>query len=265
VELGGKEVVVTGASSGIGAAIARELAGRGARVTLVARRREGLEALAAELEGAGASVRVEPADLSKLDDVEALASRVLGASGAPDVLVNNAGSGRWLAIDETRPGEAAAMMTLPYLAAFELTRALAPAMIARGSGRIVCMTSLAAYTHFPGATGYAVARWAMRAFAGQLREDLRGTGVGVTLIAPSQVETPYYESNPGARERVPRAVVLFGGALPPALVARATAAAIERDRDEVIVPRRAHVVTKLTPRPLFDWLIRRTGWRRGTR
>ena len=124
------------------------------------------------------------------------------------------------------------------------------------------MTSVAGYTYIPGAAGYGVARWAMRVFANQLREDLRGTGVGVTLIAPSEVDSPYWDNNPGSHERVPRAVVLLGGAIAPEVVGRVTADAIERDRDEVIVPRQAEIVVKLTPRPIFDWLVRRTGWRR---
>jgi short-subunit dehydrogenase len=257
VQLSGSHALVTGASSGIGAAIARELHRRGARLTLVARRRDRLEQLASDLPGAA----VEPADLSRLSDVEALARRVL-ERGVPDVLVNNAGAGRWLAVDETPPGEAQQMMALPYLAAFELTRALLPAMLARGSGRVVCMTSLAGYTHIPGAAGYAVARWAMRAFAGQLREDLRGSGVGVTLIAPSEVDSPYFENNPGSRERIPRSVALLGGSVTPEHVARATARAVERERFEVFVPWQAALVMRLTPRPIVDWLVRRSGWRR---
>src|SRR5919109_3590745 len=105
---------------------------------------------------------------------------------------------------------------------FEGSRALRPAMLERGSGRVVCMTSVAAFTHIPGATGYAVARWAMRAFANQLRADLAGTGVGVTLIAPTEVDSPYFDHNPGARERIPRAVALLGGAVTPEDVARYT-------------------------------------------
>lgn len=263
MEIADRKILVTGASSGIGAAIAREVVGRGARVTLVARSRERLERLAAEIDMCGGSARVEPADLSQLDDVEALASRILAGTGAPDVLINNAGAGRWRAIDETDPGEAAQMMALPYLAAFELTRALTPAMIEKGQGRVVCMTSLAGYTCVPGAIGYAVARWAMRAFAGQLRADLRGTGIGVTLIAPSEVDSPYFDNNPGSRERIPGVVALLGRAVAPEVVARATVDAIERDRQEVIVPRRAEIVMKLTPQPILDWLVRRTGWRRG--
>lgn len=259
MRLQGSHVLVTGASSGIGEAIVREMARRGARLTLVARRRDALEALAAEL---GAGARAEPADLSDLAQVDALAQRVLEAGGPPDVLVNNAGAGRWLAVDETPPGEAAQMMALPYLAAFELTRALLPAMIAARRGRVVCMTSLSGFTYIPGATGYAVARWAMRAFASQLRADVRGTGVGVTLIAPSEVDSPYFENNPGSRERIPRAVALLGGATTPEVVARATADAVERGRDQVIVPRRAAAVLAVTPRPVLDWLVRRSGWRR---
>jgi short-subunit dehydrogenase len=262
VKLEGSRALVTGASSGIGAAIAREMAARGAHVILVARRREALEELAAEIAAAGGKARVEPADLSSVDDVETLAARVLADGGAPDVLVNNAGAGRWLAIDETPAGEAAQMMTLPYVAAFELTRALTPAMIEAGRGRVVCMTSLAGWTHIPGATGYAVARWAMRAFASQLREDLRGTGVGVTLMAPSEVDSPYFDNNPGSKERIPRAVLLLGGATTPEVVARATADAVEHERDEVIVPRLAALIVRLTPKPVFDWLVRRSGWKR---
>lgn len=261
MDLSGRTALVTGASSGIGAAVAREMAGRGANVVLVARSREPLDRVADEIRAAGGRARVETADLSEVGEVEDLAARVL-REGVPDVLVNNAGAGRWLAIDETPPGEAASMMALPYLAAFELTRALVPAMIGRGSGRIVCMTSVAAYLHVPGANGYAVARWAMRAFAGQLRADLRGTGVGVTLVAPAEVDSPYFEHNPGARERVPKASLLLGGARTPEDTARDVVDAVERDSREAILPRRAAVLVRTTPRPVLEWLVRVTGWKR---
>ncbi|MBS4752761.1 SDR family NAD(P)-dependent oxidoreductase [Nocardioides sp. zg-ZUI104] len=205
-----RRVVVTGASSGIGAALARELAGRGARVVLVARTRSALEALAADLPHA----EVVCGDLSTSEGCTRVADEVL-AGGVPDVVVHNAGAGRWLAVDETPAGEAAAMMAVPYLAAFELTRALAPAMIARGSGQLAYMTSVSGFLHVPGSAGYSAARWAMRALAGQVRADLRGTGVGVTLLAPPRWTRPTSSTTPAPRSGSPRPASCSAGAARP--------------------------------------------------
>jgi uncharacterized protein len=158
LKLHGKLVLVTGASSGIGAEIARAVADRGARLLLVARGRDALERIAAEIRDAAGDATVMPADLANLEEVERPAANVLAGAGVPDVLVNNAGAGRWRAIDENEPGEARRQIELPYLAAYELTRALVPAMIERGSGYIVNMTSLAAFVTIPGASGYGAAR-----------------------------------------------------------------------------------------------------------
>ncbi|HEX6585259.1 MAG TPA: SDR family NAD(P)-dependent oxidoreductase [Solirubrobacterales bacterium] len=256
-------VLVTGASSGIGAEIARAAADRGARLLLVARGREALEKVAAEIRDAAGDATVMPADLANLDDVERLAANVLADAGAPDVLVNNAGAGRWRAIDENEPGEARRQIELPYLAAYELTRALVPAMIKRGSGHIVNMTSLAGFVTIPGASGYGTARWAMRAFSSHLREDLRGTGVDVLLLAPSEVDSPYFAHNPGTRERIPGAAKLAGPAMTPEEVARDAVRAIERGRTGVrIMPARARWVYRTTPPPLMRTLLRWTGWKR---
>src|SRR5262245_14899895 len=106
MKLRGRVVLVTGASSGIGAEIAREAAARGAsEVILVARNRESLESLAGELRGGGTEVAVRPADLANTSEVDALASELIETEKVPDVLVNNAGAGRWRAVDENEPGE----------------------------------------------------------------------------------------------------------------------------------------------------------------
>ena len=260
-KLDGKLALVTGASSGIGAEIAKALAVRGARLILVARGREGLERTAAEIGAAGGEASAMPADLSDVADVQRLAAEVLAGPGAPDVLVNNAGAGRWRAIDETEPGEAATAMALPYLAAYELTRELAPAMIERGSGHVLNMTSAAGFSTIPGANAYGVARWAMRAFSYQLEDDLRGTGVGVSLLVPSEVDSPYFDNNPGSRERIPRIAKLVG-TITEADVATAAVKAIERERRELLIPWRAWLLIKTTPPPLMRALMRRTGWKR---
>lgn len=253
----GQRVVVTGASSGIGAALARELAARGAEVVLVARGEQALRDLAAHLPGSSVVV----GDLSTAEGCDLVAASILHG-GAPDVVVHNAGAGRWLAVDETPAGEASAMMAVPYLAAFELTRALAPSMIARGSGRMVYMTSVSAFLHVPGSSGYSAARWAVRALAGLVRADLRGTGVEVTLLAPAEVDSPYFEHNPGSRERIPRAAALMGGRSSTEAIARMCVDAIESGRRTAILPRQAALVVRTTPPAVLDWLSARTGWRR---
>lgn len=264
MELRGRVLLVTGASSGIGAAIARGAAARRAELILVARGAERLEALAAELRAGGARASARPADLADPAQVQELAAELVEAGRVPDVLVNNAGAGRWRAIDENEPGEAARQMALPYLAAFELTRGLAGAMIERGSGQVANMTSAAAYFFFPGANGYANARWAMRAFSEHLREDLRGTGVGVTLIVPAEVDSPYFENNPGSHERVPRIGRVLG-TLSPDGVAEASLRGIERERRVVHIPRRLTAFefwARHFPRSTRA-LVTRSGWRRG--
>ena len=260
-KLDGKLALVTGASSGIGVEIAKAIAARGARVLLVARGREGLEATASEITTAGGAAAALTADLADVADVQRLAAEVLAGPGAPDVLVNNAGAGRWRAIDETDPGEAQRAVALPNLAAFELTRELVPAMIARGSGHILNMTSAAGFVTIPGANAYGVARWAMRAFSYQLTDDLRGTGVGVSLLVPSEVDSPYFDNNPGSRERIPGIAKLIG-TMTEANVAAAAVRTIEREQRQVLVPWRLSLLYRTTPPPLMRALMRRTGWRR---
>ena len=259
--LDGKLALVTGASSGIGVEIAKAIAAKGSHVILVARGREGLERTAAEIERAGGTASAMPADLSDVDDIARLAREVLGGPGTPDVLVNNAGAGRWRAVDETEPGEAQSAIAVPYLAAYELTRELVPAMIERGSGHILNMTSAAGFVTVPGANAYGVARWAMRAFSYQLSEDLHGTGVGVSLLAPTEVDSPYFDNNPGSRERIPR-IAKLTGTLDEAEVAAAAVRAIEREQRELIVPARGRWLLRVTPAPLLRYLLRRTGWHR---
>ncbi|MFZ5890690.1 MAG: SDR family NAD(P)-dependent oxidoreductase [Myxococcota bacterium] len=205
MNLRGAVAVVSGASSGIGAATAVLLSRSGASaVALLARSREALEVVASQVRQNGAEARVYVADLSQLDAIAELGERISRELGAPNVLVNNAGAGRWLFTEETSVSEANSMMTVPYGCAFGLTRAFLPSMLARRSGHIVNLSSPACFMSWPGATAYAAARWAMRGFSEALEADLHGTGVDVSLVVPGKVSTEYFANNPGSEQRIPK-------------------------------------------------------------
>ncbi len=198
-----KLVLITGASSGIGAATAKRYGAAGGHVLLLARNAERLERVAQEIRASGGAASPYAVDLADAGTVAELAARITTEAGTPDVIVNNAGAGRWLSILATTPDEARMMMDVPYLAAFYVSRAFLPAMVARGSGRIACITSPAAYLAWADACAYIAARHALKGFAEAMRADLRGTGISVTLVVLGTVETPYWEHNPGSREHLP--------------------------------------------------------------
>lgn len=258
----GKSVLITGASSGIGAALARAVAGAGGRPLLLARREAELRQVADSL-GPGTEARVYPVDLSDPKAVDDVAGRITVEVGTPDVLVNNAGAGRWKFVDETSPAEAIQMMAVPYFAAFCITHAFLPAMIRRGSGHIVNVSSVASHFVWPGATAYTAARWAVRGFTEALRADLKGTGVGVTLFESGVVKTPYWEHNPGSRERVPK----MGNLVPeltPEQVASAIIRGIEHNHHYVVIPfmMRMTILQHAVAPGVVQWLMTATGYRR---
>jgi uncharacterized protein len=263
MKIAGKLALITGASSGIGAATARAIARRGGRVLLVARTRPALEQVAATITACGGVAAVYPADVSDAADVERLARTIKDEVGTPDILINNAGSGRWLFVEDTDPAEVVHAMAVPYFAAFYVTRAFMPEMLRRNSGHIVNISSPICYMAWPGATAYGVARWAMRGFTATLRADLYGTGIGVTLMTPAKVSSPYFANNPGSEERIPW-IAKFYSTLTPEQVGEAIVHGVERNRREVIKPfalRLTVMLHQVLPRPI-DWLLVRTGWNR---
>jgi len=199
-----KLVVVTGASSGIGEATALRYGAAGAHVLLLARNAECLYGVAHAIREAGGTATAFPLDLQGAEATKETAARIEGEIGTPDLLINNAGAGRWLQLMETSPEEARAMMDVPYLAAFNLTRAFAPGMIARRSGGLVFVTSPASYLAWPNSSAYIAARRALAGFAEGLQSELKGTGVAVTLVVLGSVDTPYFAHNPDSLENVPK-------------------------------------------------------------
>src|SRR4051812_24191526 len=173
----GRRALVTGASRGLGRAIARELHRRGAHVVVTARDADALDALVAEL---GARVEALPADLSERGEVETL----LASCGTVDVLVANAalpGSGLLL---DFAPEDVDRVVEVNLRAPLRLARALVPGMLERGAGHLVFVGSLSGKVASPRASLYCASKFGLRGFALALREELRGSGVGVTSLAP---------------------------------------------------------------------------------
>ena len=220
--MGAKLVLVTGASSGIGAATATRYGREGAHVVLLARNAERLERTAHEVEKAGGTASTFAVDLQDTPETLRIAARIAEELGTPDILVNNAGAGRWLPLVETSPEQAASMIGVPYLAAFAITRAFAPAMIERGSGSVAFVTSPASYLAWPNASAYIAARRALAGFAEGLQAELKPKGISVSIMVFGVVETPYFDNNPGSRENIPK----FGQSFIPVLSADEAADAI---------------------------------------
>jgi uncharacterized protein len=254
-----KLVVITGASSGIGEATAKLYAARGAKVVLLARNEARLDAVASAVRGAGGTALAYPVDLADETATAGTAERIERDSGTPDILINNAGAGRWLPFLDTSPAEARAMMAVPYLAAFDLTRALLPGMVARGSGGIVFISSPASYIAWPKASAYIAARRAMAGLADSLRSELKSAGIKVTLVALGTVATPYWDNNPGSRENMPKTDPRLVPVLTPAQAAAAIVDGAETGKPLVVKPaiyRVLFILNALFPRLVASQLRR---------
>jgi uncharacterized protein len=229
-------VLVTGASSGIGEATARRYGASGARVLLLARNAERLDDVAHAIRKDGGAASPYPVDLADSGAIEEVSARIASEAGTPDILINNAGAGRWLPLIETTAEEVLAMIEVPYLAAFNLTRAFLPKMLARRSGAIACITSPASYVAWPNAAAYTAARAALRGFTEALRADVKGSGLTVTLVVLGVVDSPYWEHNPGSREHVPVANPTLASTLSTAEAAETIFAGIASRKQTVVKP-----------------------------
>jgi short-subunit dehydrogenase len=223
MELAGRTALLTGATGGLGRAIAEALAQGGATLLLSARKQDALEALAAELPGEGH--RVLPADLAEPGAAERLAAE----AGDVDVLVANAGlpAAGWL-LDFT-PEQVARALRVNLEAPMLLAQALMPAMIDRGSGHLVFVASLAGKSASPLSSIYNATKFGLRGFALGLRSDLAPKGVGVSLVSPGFIREAGMFADAGAKP--PPGL----GTGTPEQVGAAVASAIAKDKLEVAV------------------------------
>lgn len=191
----GKAVYITGASSGIGQELARQLARDGARLALFARRTERLAALAAEIKSLGGEATILELDVRRRGDVISAFAEAAARLGACDVLVGNAGVGHPVSVRKYDAAVVEETLQVNLHGVLYCIEAVLPAMLARGSGHIVGISSLASYRSMPGSWAYCASKAALSAVLEGMRLELMGRGVAVTTICPGFVRTEMTAKN----------------------------------------------------------------------
>jgi short-subunit dehydrogenase len=228
-------VLITGASSGIGAALAREFARLGGNVVVTARRRERLEALAADIRAMGRQALAVPCDVTQDGAVEQAVGRSLEAFGRLDVVVANAGFGVVGALEQLTLDDSRRQFETNVFGVLRTARAALPALRAT-RGALVIVGSVSGHVAMPGVSAYAMSKAAVHALAASLRGEVRAAGVAVVLVSPGFVESEIRRvdnqgvHHPEARDPIPPWLIM-----PADRAARAIVRAAARRRREVVV------------------------------
>jgi short-subunit dehydrogenase len=234
-KLAGAVVVVTGASEGIGKAIAFEMARERAVVVLRARSRAQLVGAVQEITLEGGQASFVAVDLSTPSAVREAMAQVVQRHGRIDILVNNVGAGTFKPLHLTSQAECDLAIALPLTPALVACHAVLPGMIQRKVGHIVNLTSPAGFMPMPFMAPYTATRHAMVALSRGLQCELEGTGVNVSLVCPSQVDTTYFQNNDADMRWYPPISKVFP-VLSPQRVAVEVVRAVSEDRREVVFP-----------------------------
>lgn len=244
----GKVALITGASSGIGADLAQELARRGWKVGLFARRADELAALASEIEKAGGQALALPGDATRREDIEGAVQKVTAHWGQIDTLVANAGVGAYRKSWEKGGQSSENTIRVNLLGVMYAVDAVIESMVQRGGGQIVAVSSLAGWRGLPQGAAYSASKAGVSAYLETLRVDLAGKGIQVTTIHPGFVRTPLTSKN----KKMPFLVE-------SADAARIMADGIEARRKEVNFPLplvAAMRLVRVLPNFLYDRLIK---------
>lgn len=230
MDYSGKIVVITGASSGIGKESALEFAKLHASVVLVSRDRNKLEEVAKELLKYQTRILVCACDISQKDQVNEMSKQVLEKFGTVDILVNNAGFGIYGNFNDLKVEEIESQMRTNYLGMVYCTKTFLPKMLEQKSGHIVNVASVAASFGIPGMAGYCASKFAMLGYSESLYHELKGSGVGITVVSPIMVRTNFFNHN--SFNKMPR----YTTALSANTVAKAVVRAASSPRLEIVVP-----------------------------
>lgn len=233
-------IVITGASSGIGAEMAKRCAANGARTILAARNADKLREVAAAIDAPCDTVVM---DVTSDDSVRRAFADILEKFGRIDVLINNAGFGIFKSFDEMGMSEFTEMMDVNYFGIVRCTKAVLPSMLERGNGHIVNIASIAGKIGSPKGTGYTATKHAVLGLTNSLRMELAGTGVLVSAVNPGPIDTPFFDrADPSGKylQSMPRGFVLR-----PERVAQAVLDAVRKKKREVNLPLSAAIGVKL--------------------
>ncbi len=229
----GCTALITGASSGIGRELARQLAPHAATLILVARRMDRLEEVRQELARPGLEVHCHSVDVADAAQIETLLELVAGSGMSVDFLINNAGVGDHGLFEESDWERVKAMLDVNIQALTRLTHAFLPQLVRSGHGAILNVSSIASYLPLPKMAVYAATKAYVTSFSEAIRGELRGTGVSVTALCPGPVETEFFilAERPEAKEQGPAPEIFK---VPVEQVAREGLEAVLRDRPRVI-------------------------------
>jgi short-subunit dehydrogenase len=249
-----KVVMITGASSGIGKGLAHELASRGAKLGLLARRQNLLDEIVNAVRLRGGKAFAVAADVRDADAMRAAVDRIRAELGPIDVLIANAGIGTSSHISQLDPIHAANVISINVLGAANSVAAVVPQMIERRKGQLVAISSLAAYRGLAKSAAYCASKAAMSAYFESIRIDLRGTGVGVTIVHPGFIKTPLTD---GREAHMPYLMELDDAV-------KKIVSAIEKGKKSVAFPWQLATVVRaglLMPTFMYDWIAARNSFR----
>jgi short-subunit dehydrogenase len=256
MDLQNKRVLITGASRGLGAALAESFAAAGAKVVLVARSAEAITALASRLGGVAYAV-----DLSDQSQVDGLIARIEADGGPIDVLVNNAAVETNRLVDEMDERDIVNTISLNLTTPERLTRQVLPGMLQRGRGHLVNVSSMTGIANIPSTSVYSSTKAGLTHFSGGLLADLKGTPIGITLVEPGPIDTDMWEhitASAAVQAAVKRVEKLrLVPHMDPATLAAAVVSAVKADRKHVRFPKRGLLLYVLenAPRRMMAWCL----------
>jgi short-subunit dehydrogenase len=249
-----KTVMITGASSGIGRGLALEIAARGARLGLLARREDALCDLVAEIKARNGTALAVAADVRDSKAVRAAADRLRAELGPIDVMIANAGIGTTKPAAQLDPEQVAEVIDINVLGAVNSVAAVVPEMVERGSGQLVAMSSLAGYRGVAKSAAYCASKAALSSFFESLRIDLRNTGVTVTILHPGFIKTPL---TAGRAAKMPYLMELD-------YAVKKIVTAIEKGKKSYAFPWQLATIVRagmIMPIAMYDWIAARSSFR----